>query len=126
MYQAGTELIWFKKAIGNNPDAQDIVKAWFREWTFFHTVLNNSQRELARTHIASSELYMDHPEEDTFHQMILLDYQWATEYITGIAGIEKILDHNPVIQRSIQFRNPFTYPLNVIQTELIQRWVKRI
>ena len=58
-------------------------------------------------------------------QMILLDYQWATEYITGIAGMEKILDHNPVIQRSIQFRNPFTYPLNVIQTELIQRWVKR-
>ena len=114
-----------KKLIGNNPDAQDIVKRWFREWTFFHTVLNNSQRELARTHIASSELYLDHPEEDTFHQMILLDYQWATEYITGIAGMEKILDHNPVIQRSIQFRNPFTYPLNVIQTELIQRWVKR-
>ena len=43
MYQAGTELIWFKKAIGNNPDV-DIVKRWFREWTFFHTVLNNSQR----------------------------------------------------------------------------------
>jgi phosphoenolpyruvate carboxylase len=39
--------------------------------------------------------------------------------------MEKILDHNPVIQRSIQFRNPFTYPLNVVQTELIKRWSKR-
>jgi phosphoenolpyruvate carboxylase len=39
--------------------------------------------------------------------------------------MEKILDHNPVIQRSIAFRNSFTYPLNVIQTELIQRWSKR-
>jgi len=114
-----------KKLMDNNPDAQDIVKRWFREWTFFHTVLNNSQRELARTHIATSELYLEHPEEDTFHQMILQDFQWATEYITRIAGMEKILDHNPVIQRSIQFRNPFTYPLNVVQTELIQRWSKR-
>ena len=43
----------------------------------------------------------------------------------NMGKMEKILDHNPVIQRSIQFRNPFTYPLNVIQTELIQRWVKR-
>jgi phosphoenolpyruvate carboxylase len=114
-----------KKLMDNNPDAQDIVKRWFREWTFFHTVLNNSQRELARTHIATSELYLEHPEGDTFHQMILQDFNWATEYITRIAGMEKILDHNPVIQRSIQFRNPFTYPLNVIQTELIQRWALR-
>ena len=50
----------------NNPDAQDIVKRWFREWTFFHTVLNNSQRELARTHIATSELYLEHPERGYF------------------------------------------------------------
>jgi phosphoenolpyruvate carboxylase len=68
---------------------------------------------------------LEHPEEDTFHQMILQDFSWATEYITRIAGMEKILDHNPVIQRSIAFRNPFTYPLNVIQTELIQRWSQR-
>jgi phosphoenolpyruvate carboxylase len=39
--------------------------------------------------------------------------------------MEQILDHNPVIQRSIRFRNPFTYPLNVIQTELIQKWANR-
>lgn len=114
-----------KKLFENNEDAEEIVKRWYREWIFFYTVLNNSQRELARTHIASSELYLEQVEEDTFHNLILQDFKWATEYITKIAGMEQILDHNPVIQRSIQFRNPFTYPLNVIQTELIQKWANR-
>jgi phosphoenolpyruvate carboxylase len=114
-----------KKLFEHNEDAEEIVKRWYREWVFFHTVLNNSQRELARTHIPSSELYLNRVEEDTFHDLILQDYAWATQYITRIAGMEQILDHNPVIQRSIQFRNPFTYPLNVIQTELIQKWANR-
>ena len=103
------------------PDAKEILSRWQKEWRFFYTVMNNSQREIARTHIATSTIYND-PSDHYFHDKLIKDLDLAVEGITGITGFENILDHNPVIQRSIQFRNPFTYPLNIIQSELLKRW----
>ena len=105
------------------PDGEEIIKRWFKEWTFFYTVLNNSQREIARTHLPTSVIY-NNPKDMYFHQKIEGDLNLAIEKITGIAGTTAILEHNPVIQHSIKFRNPFTYPLNIIQTELLKRWDK--
>ncbi|GAB5407891.1 MAG: phosphoenolpyruvate carboxylase [Balneolaceae bacterium] len=103
------------------PDGKEIMTKWQKEWRFFFTVMNNSQREIARTHIATSTIYND-PKEHYFHDKILEDLDLAVDGITGVAGTTKILEHNPVIQRSISFRNPFTYPLNIIQSELLNRW----
>jgi phosphoenolpyruvate carboxylase len=33
-----------------------------------------------------------------------------------------LLENNKVILNSIKFRNPFTYPLNLMQVELLERW----
>jgi phosphoenolpyruvate carboxylase len=106
-----------------HPEAKEIIKRWQKEWTFFYTVMNNSQREIARTHTATSLIYNDKNDLE-FHNRILDDLEKAKKEITGIAGTQQVLDHNPVIQRSIKFRNPFTYPLNIIQAELLKRWDK--
>lgn len=105
------------------PDAKEIIQRWQKEWTFFYTVMNNSQREIARTHTATSLIYND-KDDLYFHDKILSDLDNAVKGITEITGYQRVLDHNPVIQRSIKFRNPFTYPLNIIQAELLKRWDK--
>lgn len=105
------------------PDAKEIITRWQKEWRFFYTVMNNSQREIARTHIATSTIYNER-NDHYFHDKIINDLDLAVEAITGITHNEAILDSNPVIQRSILFRNPFTYPLNIIQSELLNRWDK--
>jgi len=103
------------------PDAPEILKKWQKEWRFFYTVMNNSQRELARTHLATSLNY-NRDDNMKFHDIIADDFEKACSHITSITEMEKILDHNPVIQSSIRFRNPFTFPLNIIQAVLLQRW----
>jgi phosphoenolpyruvate carboxylase len=102
-------------------DSEMVLKRWHQEWKYFYTVLNNAQRELARTHTETSAVYIS-TENSFFHDKIIEDLKLALKNITAIAGTQKILDHNPVIQRSIRFRNPFTYPLNIIQSELLKRW----
>lgn len=102
-------------------DAEEILSRWHKEWRFFYTVLNNSQRELARTHLATSLIY-NRSNELRFHHQIKEDFEKAEQHITKITGLEHVLDHNPVIQSSIAFRNPFTYPLNIIQSVLLKRW----
>lgn len=103
------------------PDALEILQKWQKEWRFFYTVMNNSQRELARTHLATSVIY-NREEDMKFHKTISEDFGKACNHITSVTGFEEILGHNPVIQNSIKFRNPFTFPLNIIEAELLQRW----
>lgn len=103
------------------PDTPEILSRWHKEWTFFYTVLNNSQREMARTHLATALIYND-AQDLNFHRKIATDFEKAVKHITRITGVEEILGHNPVIQHSIQFRNPFTYPLNILQAKLLKQW----
>ncbi|MCP9290681.1 phosphoenolpyruvate carboxylase [Gracilimonas sediminicola] len=103
-----------------NGQALEVLKKWNKEWTFFRTVLNNSQREMARTHLPTSDLYNTKPSK--FHKLLIENFERAEDWVTSITGYENILDHNKVIQNSILFRNPFTYPLNIIQAELLSRW----
>ena len=102
-------------------DTLEKLRTWYEEGVFFKTVLDNAQREMARTHIPTSELYRD-IDDGTFHRQITRDFDMAAEAIRKITGQQQILDNSPVIKKSIRFRNPFTYPLNMVQAELLDRW----
>jgi len=49
------------------------------------------------------------------------DFERSRNLILQITGQSELLDSRKVIQNSIKFRNLFTYPLNVIQVELLSR-----
>ncbi|NGP89764.1 phosphoenolpyruvate carboxylase [Fodinibius halophilus] len=102
-------------------DKLDQLQKWYEEKIFFKTVLDNAQREMARTHIPTANIYKD-IDDGTFHRRITDDFDKAAQAITEITGQQHILENSPVIKKSIRFRNPFTYPLNMMQTELLQRW----
>ncbi|WP_440999485.1 phosphoenolpyruvate carboxylase [Fodinibius sp. SL11] len=94
---------------------------WYDNAIFFKTVLDNAQREMARTHIPTANIYEDN-DGGQFHRRITEDFDKAVDAIKQITEQDEILEINPVIKRSIRFRNPFTYPLNMMQTELLDRW----
>ncbi|TYP91932.1 Phosphoenolpyruvate carboxylase, type 1 [Fodinibius salinus] len=97
------------------------LQQWYEEGIFFKTVLDNAQREMARTHIPTANVYED-IEDGTFHKRITKDFKKAEQAIKKITGQQQILDNSRVIKKSIRFRNPFTYPLNMMQAELLDRW----
>ena len=45
----------------------------------------------------------------------------AAELLLAITGQERLLDREPVLQRSIDRRNPYVDPLSFIQVELLRR-----
>ena len=76
---------------------------------------------MARTDLSTAEKYLRDDLPD-FHERINEDLKLSHEYLKKITGFDSILDNRSVIQKSIDFRNPFTYPLNMMQVELLQRW----
>ena len=100
------------------------LREWYQNGIYLRSVLDNAQREVARTHIPTSTIYDDHG-VDKFHNKIIADFEKTKEVILAITEQDYVLQNRPVIKKSISFRNPFTYPLNMMQTELLQRWAKR-
>ncbi|MBE0591682.1 MAG: phosphoenolpyruvate carboxylase, partial [Gemmatimonadales bacterium] len=45
----------------------------------------------------------------------------AAEAVLAVTGHERLLDGNPVLQRSIDVRNPYIDPINLVQTEILVR-----
>jgi len=50
------------------------------------------------------------------------EYEAARRYVLAIKGCESLLDSDPTLQRSIQLRNPYVDPMNLMQVDLLQRW----
>ena len=107
--------------IKEKPELLETLQNWYKEWSFFGTIVDNSQREMARTHRQTSTYYAQRGNTDKPHNAIMEDFERSKKLILQITGQNELLDSRKVIQNSIQFRNLFTYPLNVIQVELLSR-----
>jgi len=107
-----------------NPEIMEMLQGWYSNWSFFNTIIDNAQREIARTHQLTSDIYSERNDLKKLHKFIKSDFEKTRDLILQITEQENILDSRKVIQNSITFRNVYTYPLNVIQVELLNRWNK--
>ena len=120
---------WFGTGAGlgsavADPAAADVLAALYRSSLFFRTVVENARREMARARPEIAGLYdrlAGAEESSPFHRRILEDFHRGREALLRITGGERLLDSDPVIQRSIELRNPYTDVLNLIQIELLRR-----
>ncbi|TVQ12906.1 MAG: phosphoenolpyruvate carboxylase [Balneolaceae bacterium] len=121
-YGIGTAL---KTLIDESDDNLTNLKQLYSDWMYFRVILDNAQRELARCHLLISAFYAGMEGEAGFHEIISEEFNKAREAILSINGQKELLDNNPVIQKSIRLRNPYTDVLNLIQIELMRRWKKK-
>ena len=108
-----------------DPEILSRLRTLYREWTFFRAVVNSAQREMARARFDISQHYRElenSSEGAHIHERIAGDFLRAHDMILRITGQNELLDSNPVIQKSIFLRNPYTDVLNLLQIELIKRY----
>ena len=68
-----------------------------------------------------AELVQDATLRDAIWSRIRSEYERAREQLLAVTGQMRLLDRNPVLQRSIERRNPYVDPLSFIQVELLRR-----
>ncbi len=109
--------------LSENPEAADLLAEMYRSWHFFRAVVNNAQREMARARFEIARHYARLANDGSgFHDRIAQDFELARTAILRITGQDALLDNNPIIQKSIALRNPYTDVLNLLQVELIKRY----
>lgn len=113
--------------VQENETRLEALQKAYRDSSLFQAIINNAERELARTRLPiasfySQQLAIDEVSAQRLHEKIAHDFEKARDLILTITGQERLLDHRPEIQNSIEFRNPFTDVLNLMQVELLGRY----
>ena len=96
----------------------------YREWPFFRTLLSNMDMVLAKSTIAIASRYAELVPDATLRESIFgrIRREWhaSIETLLDIMGHERLLQGNPLLERSIRNRFPYLDPLNHVQVELLK------
>jgi phosphoenolpyruvate carboxylase len=108
-----------------NPTGWQTVYEMYRQWPFFQATIDNAALALAKadTYIAScyEELVQNNEIRQRLGSMIAQERDRACRAILALTGGTALLGTTPWLQASIDARNPYIDPLNLIQVELIRR-----
>jgi phosphoenolpyruvate carboxylase len=102
----------------------DVLRQMAREWPFFTSVLSNAEMGCAKADLGIAERYValsDHPARDRIWAVLREEFELTVAELVAIGGGERLLDSEPVLQASIDRRNPAVDPLSFIQVELLRR-----
>jgi phosphoenolpyruvate carboxylase len=95
------------------------------EWPFFTSVLSNAEMGCAKADLVIARRYVDLWDDAAARERIWVplqdELQRTIEELVLIGGGERLLDTEPVLQASIDRRNPFVDPLSFVQVELLRR-----
>ncbi|KHD46031.1 phosphoenolpyruvate carboxylase [Streptococcus hongkongensis] len=108
------------QADGNLAKLQDM----YDNWPFFHSLLSNVDMVLSKSNMNIAFQYAQLAEKeevrDVFHA-ILDEWQLTKNIILSIEQHSELLEDNPSLKHSLDFRLPYFNVLNYIQIELIKR-----
>jgi phosphoenolpyruvate carboxylase len=121
-YGTGSALRAYISAHGREglPDLQRL----YREWPFFATVLDTTEMVLAKADMSVAARYASlasGSRAETIWELIRTEFELTVQTIKDITGRERLLDNMPVLQRSIDLRNPYVDSLSELQVLLLGR-----
>src|SRR5262249_975619 len=101
-----------------------MLKTMYKQWPFFKALIENVQLDLAKADMGIAELYAslvkDKATRDAIFPKMKAEHERARDLICKITDQKQLLSNSPVMQRSIERRNPYVDPLNFIQVALLR------
>jgi phosphoenolpyruvate carboxylase len=111
--------------ISEHPEqGMPFLQELYREWPFFRMLLSNMDMVLAKSSIAIASRYAELVPDEALREKIFgrIKREWnlSIETLLDIMGQERLLQGNPLLDRSIRNRFPYLDPLNHVQVELLK------
>ena len=107
------------------PERLDTLQIMYRDWPFFRNLLSNAQMALSKSDMAIAKEYaglcVDPETGKRVYGLIAGEYQHCVEWILAIANTKQLLEENPVLAASLQRRDAYLGPLNILQVFLLRQ-----
>jgi len=101
----------------------ETLNEMYNEWPFFRTTLDNAALALARTEPEIAAEYADLADDELrerFFPELVGEYERGRELVLAISGREKLI-RREWLSESLDRRNPYVDPLNLLQADLLGR-----
>jgi phosphoenolpyruvate carboxylase len=107
----------------------ELLRRMAGEWPFFTSLLSNAEMGCAKADLGIArryvELWDDVEARERIWERLRGELERTIQELVGIRGGERLLDGEPVLQASIDRRNPFVDPLSFVQVEILRRLRER-
>jgi phosphoenolpyruvate carboxylase len=103
---------------------RDICREMYRHWPFFRSTIELIEMALAKADAGIAAHYDRHlvpPDQQDLGRALRGRLDRAIEVVLAITDHAQLLENNPVLRRSIDVRNPYVDPINLLQVELLRR-----
>jgi phosphoenolpyruvate carboxylase len=102
----------------------DVLKEMYREWPFFRSTLDLIAMVLAESDARIAAEYDRRLVPEPLQPVgadLRRRLDATVKAVLEVTGKERLLTENVVLRRSIEVRNPYVYPINLVQIELLRR-----
>ncbi len=108
-----------------NPDGLNQLRSMTRDFPLFVDIIRNVEMALAKSDFGIAELYASLVEDKGLRKRVYNvlkdEFELTQKMLLAVTGQQRLLETNPVLERSIRLRNPYVDPMSLIQVELIRR-----
>ena len=116
---------WYGLGAGLAAGRSGLHAEMYAGWPFFRAMLDNAEMSLLKADMGIAELYSslvpDRAMARSMFATLRSEFDRTVESILAVSGHSQLMDADPVIQRSVQLRNPYVDPLNYLQVETLRR-----
>jgi phosphoenolpyruvate carboxylase len=105
-------------------DAVGMLKEMYASWPFFRSTIDLMEMALAKSDLRISAHYdreLVTPPLRTLGGSLRRRLLAARDCVLEITGHRVLVENNAVLRRSIDVRNPYVDPINIVQVELLRR-----
>ncbi len=96
------------------------LRAAYREWPLFTTLLDNVEMSIAKTDERIAEKYLELGDRDDLASLVLDELRLTREQVLAVTGNPWPLANRRVLGRAVQLRSPYVDALSLLQVRALR------
>lgn len=116
---------WFGLGTGlaaetEGPGGLDRLREMYDRWPFFRSLLENAEVSLVKADPSIARRYLALGERPDLRERIEHEYERTVDLVLRVMGQSSLLEDRPVLQRSVELRNPSIDALSLLQLRALR------